>query len=308
MTRECSECGKSSSKSIVGEELDAALGDIVRSLLKKPAEEAGNLIADGIGILGDRIRRKRELNTQLGVEEVRRKLKISGIDVEEISPPKEEEIHLLVSGLSLSDDINLREMWAGLFAKVLDPTSRVTAERPFISVLQSLSPMDAKIIDFIAFTMKTDQDLRKDRFLFKPKILGHPTPEELLELDRVAEANRKLQHKAARSIKRKAKVYGLDALEDTSWSDNLLRLGVIERVPVRRPTMRNLNLGSFDEQAILRAFGTLEYEFIFIDKVLEHQSAPPNRIFSADGSSSSIRLEVVLSDFGKRFVKACGLL
>lgn len=67
------EKGGSSLKISLGKEIDAALGDVIRGLLKKPAEEAGNLIADGIGILGDRVRQKREINAQLGMEEVRKK-------------------------------------------------------------------------------------------------------------------------------------------------------------------------------------------------------------------------------------------
>ena len=42
----------------VGKEIDAALGDVIRGLLKRPAEEAGTLLAEGIGILGDRVKRK----------------------------------------------------------------------------------------------------------------------------------------------------------------------------------------------------------------------------------------------------------
>ena len=65
----------------VGKEIDAALGDVIRGLLKGPSEAAGDLVADGIGILGDRVKRKRELNAKLGMEKVREVLDAEGVDL-----------------------------------------------------------------------------------------------------------------------------------------------------------------------------------------------------------------------------------
>ena len=144
MTSDGSDGPKTSIDASVGKETDAALGDVIRGLLQKPSEAVGDLVADGIGILGDWVRRKRELNAKLGMEEVRRRLDADGVDMKDITPPKEEELHLLMNGMSLADDQNVRDMWAGLFAKALEPNSETVAERPFISVLDSLSPLDAK--------------------------------------------------------------------------------------------------------------------------------------------------------------------
>jgi len=152
----------------VGKEIDAALGDVVRGLLRRPAEAVGDLVADGIGILGDRVRRKRELNAKLGMEEVRAKLDAADVDMKDITPPMEEELHLLMNGLSLADDENVRDMWAGLFASALKPDAETEAERPYISILESLSPMDAKIIDLLAFIQRTDADLRANAERFVP--------------------------------------------------------------------------------------------------------------------------------------------
>lgn len=154
----------------VGKEIDAAIGDLMRGLLKKPFEAVGDLFADGIGILGDRVKQKRELNARLGMEEVRNRLDADGVDMKDITPPKEEELHLLMNGISLADDESVRDMWAGLFAKALEPNSETTAERPFISVLESLSPLDAKVIDLLAFIQRTDTELRAKKNALHPKV------------------------------------------------------------------------------------------------------------------------------------------
>jgi hypothetical protein len=152
----------------LGKETGAAVGEVIRNLLSSPAKEAGDLLADGIGILGDKIRQKRELNAQAGLDSVRKKLDAAGVAIEDVEPPKLEEMHQLVNGLSLVDDTSLRELWAGLFTKALEPQSGITPERPFLSILDSLSPLDAKIIHFIAFV--DEQEKLHSRHIKKPKI------------------------------------------------------------------------------------------------------------------------------------------
>lgn len=162
----------------IGKEIDRSLAEIITSLLKPGATEVGNLLGDTIGLAADRMRWKRQLNAHIGLGEVRKKLEAANVDMKDITPPKEEELHLLISGLSLSDDENVRDMWAGLFAKALEPNSQVSAERPFISVLQSLSPMDAKVIDFLAFAARTDEDLQRNAKKIIPKDFAKVTAEE----------------------------------------------------------------------------------------------------------------------------------
>ena len=77
----------------VGKETDAAIGVTLKNLLVKPAEELGNLFADGIGIVGDWVKRKRVLNTKLGLTEVRNRLDADGVDIKDITPPKAEEFY-----------------------------------------------------------------------------------------------------------------------------------------------------------------------------------------------------------------------
>lgn len=290
----------------IGKEIDAALGDAIRGLFKRPAEEAGNLLADGIGILADRVRRKREINLQLGTEEVRKKLETSKVDVNDISSPKEEELHLLLTGLSLTDDENVRDMWAGLFAKALDPNSGVSAERPFISVLQSLSPMDVKVIYFLAFILKTEKEMMQSFGRFMPKNYAKVTAEEQEKMTSVNETNLEIRKKTILAIKNKADEYGLKPIVVTGWSENLLRQGVIERPPLNQRNTGRLRIDSFDERGLLHAFDELNKKVATAEEIAKYNSSAPKNLMRSN-NMSGIQLEVQLSSFGKRLAEACGL-
>jgi hypothetical protein len=302
------ETGGSSLENSLGKEIGAALGDIIRGLLKKPAEEAGNLIADGIGILGDRVRRKRENNAQLGMEEVRKKLEADGVDMKDITPPEEEELHLLVNGMSLAGDETVRDMWAGLFAKAIEPDSGIIAERHFISVLESLSPMDAKIIDFLAFTIKTDRDLRRKAQDFRPKDIANITPEEVNKMDALRSTNANLQNEAIQSIIDKAAEYGINSLSVGGWSDNLVRQGVIERVPMGPSYRENVRVDSFDRRGLATIVNHLNRQVESIHTTAARNSSPPERVIGKAPFGHQVQLEIQFTRFGRRLAEACGLI
>ncbi len=299
----------------IGKEIDAALGDVVRGLLVKPAEAVGDLTSDAIGILGDRIKRKRQLNARIGLEEVYKKLEENNVDLNEIAPPKEEELHLLINGLSLSDDETVRDMWTGLFAKALEPDSDVTAERPFISVLQSLSPHDAKIIDFLAFVIRADKKLRTESEHFRPKNLQKITKEEAEKIELTKEINLKKRKEIIESIQEKANEYGIYNLSGNNWSENLLRLGIIERLQMQRPHQNQYQIRSLDEKELFRAIDHLARSVNFLDESTRRNMTPPDEVLSKHrsqhstlGFGPSIQLEVKLSSFGTRLATACGLI
>lgn len=293
----------------VGKEIDAAIGDLMRGLLKKPFEAVGDLFADGIGILGDRVKRKRELNARLGMEEVRNRLDADGVDMKDITPPKEEELHLLLNGMSLADDESVRDMWAGLFAKALEPNSDATAERAFISVLESLSPLDAKVIDLLAFIQRTDAKLRANAKQFAPKDFKNITLEEKEQAGKIQKENSELQQLAVSSIRQKAQEYGLFENNDSNWADNLLRQGVIERTPVRQLQKLPALATSLREQRDLaRAIGEVQKKLQEIEETSKRQASPPSYVFTQPAFGLQLNLEVQLTAFGQRFASACGLV
>jgi hypothetical protein len=213
----------------IGKQTDAALGDVIRGLLKRPSETIGDLVADGIGLLGDRVKHKRELNAKLALEEARRRLDADGVDMKDITPPKEEELYLLINGMSLAADTNVRNLLAGFFAKALQQTSDTGAERPYISILASLSPMDAKIIDLLAFILRTDAEFKSRIKNFTTKDPRNPIQEEKDYISKINSENLELRNKEILDIQNKAIEYGLFEEVPANWADNLIRQGIIQR-------------------------------------------------------------------------------
>lgn len=293
----------------VSKEIDAALGDVIRGLLQRPFDAVGDLVADGIGILGDRVRRKRELNAKLGIEGVRRRLDADGVDMKDITPPKEEELHLLMNGMSLANDENIRELWAGLFAKALEPNSETEAERPFISVLNSLSPLDAKIIDLLSFIQRTENELQAKSIKFSPRDFKNVTDEEEAQAKRAQNENAALRKEAISSIRQKAEEYSLSDQVAPGLFDNLMRQGVIERTPIHYVGL----LSPFaprihDNQDITRAIRDFHTTLHEMEEVSKRQASPPERLFSQNGLGTLLQLEVKFTTFGERLASACGLI
>lgn len=293
----------------IGKELDAALGDMIRGLTKRPSEAIGDFLADGIGIVGDRIKRKRELNAKLGMEEVQRILDTNGVSMKDITPPKEEELHLLLNGISLADDNNVRNMWAGLFAKALEPSSEIIAERPFISLLESLSSLDAKVIDLLAFIERTNAELKTRVSHFAPKDLRKITLEEK-ERARITQIeNAELQKKAVSSILQKATDYGLSENIAPNWADNLLRQGIIEVPPVvQYERISAWEATIRDDRDLSRAVVELQKALREVQEISKRESTPPKQLFTQDIFTPQLKLEAQFTTFGLRFASACGLI
>jgi hypothetical protein len=289
----------------LGNEIDAALGEVVRGLLSRPAKELGNLVGDGVGLLGDRLRKKRESNARLGLEETRLKLEDAGVEIKDVTPPKEEELHLLMNGLSLVDDENVRSLWAGLFARSLSPGTGVEAERPFLSVLDSLTPLDAKIIDFMVFAQNEQSELNK--FDYGPMAYWkiEPESEQHQVLRHKQKEHEQLTKEAINRIQQKAAAYGLDDLPDTGWSDNLMRLGVIAKKPYTgfKPHIYRFQRNDdFDEQ-----FDEMRKLLEYLEQEQAYNSKRPEALYSVSPYGIGIALEVQMTAFGEHFVDACGV-
>jgi hypothetical protein len=132
-------------------------------------------------------------------------------------------------------DSDVRRLWAGPFAKAIEPESGLSVERPFIQILENLTPLDAKIIDFLAFAHREDESLKDRRLRMQaPNIGTNVAPEEQEALAHARKSAIDDMRDTIERIEAKAKEYGLDA-RSSGWADNLARLGVIERNPHKPP-------------------------------------------------------------------------
>lgn len=294
----------------IGKNTDAAIAQIIKWMLEKPAKEVGDLLGNTVGLLGDRMRIKREQNLQVGIDRVRETLEARGVEMKDITPPEEEDLHLVLNGMSLAGDQTIRDLWAGLFAAALDPNSNVTVERPFISVLESLSPTDAKVIDLLAFTIKTENEVKKQIKTFFPVSVSKMTPEEEEELEITQKANQLLHKEAFEAIELKAKDYGLREMANTAWSENLMRQGLIERPPLKEPNLGTLPMHDSRDRNAEEVIGRLNTELMHMKQAAQWISTKPERIFSKSqmGPHSRLQFQVQLTSFGKRFAQSCGLI
>jgi len=290
----------------LGKGIDKSVGEILTSLLKPGATELGNLFGDGIGLISDKIRIKRELNAKLGLEQVRKKLPQADAELIEVTPPSTEELYLLIAGLSLADDINVRDLWAGLFAKSIEVNSKINAERSYISILQSLSPMDAKIIDLITFTVRTEREINVvTRQVLRPNIKPL-TAEASAAIENAEAESRKLCEAAIRNVQELAVRHGLTSLSSVEWSGNLMRQGIIERSPPPGLPMFGMNSNSLDD---------MQRKIAGLSELAKWNSTAPKELLSNNNSAhlvlhtgTAILLQVRLTRFGKQFAEACGLL
>lgn len=292
----------------LGQEIDRSLADILRALLLPSATEIGGFLGDTIGIYSDRVRRKRELNARAGMDEVNKQLERANVDVSTIVPPKEEELHLLMTGLSLTDDDYVRRLWAGLFAKAISPDAAVTAERSYIVVLQSLSPQDAKIIDFLAFVMETEAALKSAPRAPLPNDLSKPTPDEASVQEEFHKRSAERTITAIRAIRQRAAEYGVDRLVGEEWSANLRRQGVIDHAPLRLPRVGDLRLRGNHERDFLELADKVMTKIGNLEELSKRARTSPPSLMLDSHPNQPVMLNVVLTPFGQRLAHACGLL
>lgn len=296
----------------VGKEIDAALGDVLRGLLKKPAKEAGDLLADSIGILGDRVRRKRQMNAQLGLEETRAQLEAKGVELTDITPPEEEDLHIVVEGMSLAGDDKLRDLWSGLLATALDPDSESSVERPFTSAIASLSPADARIMTYAAFVTKNNREIQSDA----RKAAGVAEKPWLTfgESDRIEKARLAMDERLGEfweAVTKMESDFDLQKIAGRKdWAENLTRLGIIQaKSNEYRPSSGSPSIDgrSGDIRDLLSIFKFFERR-VQETETLALEGLKIRYLAKSESQKRRITLGLEFTGFGEKLCTACGLL
>lgn len=295
----------------VGKEIDSALADIIRGLLKRPSEELGNLMADGIGIISDRVRQKRLINAQMGLEQTRIVLEDRNVQLKDITPPSEEDVYIALEGMSVSNDENIRKLWSGLLANALDPSRNQGIDRPIASTISSLSPADACIIKYASFVNNQNRSIQ----LEARKAAGIEERAWLTvgEAKRIEDARIAMVGRIEdfmNSASQLETAFNLPGIaKEATWPDNLVRLGIIrsksEEYSSKVPTLRfrgEREDGKF--QAILE----------YLEKRFEESEALTldglqiEFLYRHDDSRRRVDIGFQFSRFGEQFCRACGLL
>ncbi|MCC5957417.1 MAG: DUF4393 domain-containing protein [Natronohydrobacter sp.] len=295
----------------IGEKTDSALADLVRGLLQKPAEEFGELLGDSIGILGDRIKRKRASNTQLGLEDAGTELNRRKVNLKDITPPDEEELHDVLQGMSLTSDGRIRKLWAGLLATRLDPNGVQNIERPISAVLGALSPSDAQIIEIGAFVTQQNKRIW-DEAKAKADISGKNSS-SLLDHAKISKTRREELFEQSQdlvaSVKLMISEYDLQKIESShEWADNLVRLGLIRIIEFDRSITNSPKVPSKVElSALVQYVDNLRKDF---EQYENFSGILPDPKFIVDivEHDMRVRLGFEFTRFGEKFCAACGLL
>lgn len=291
-----------------GKETDKSLADIMRAALYPGAGEFGLLLKDTIGLVGDRVRLKRQQNVALAMDQTRQKLEAHQVEMKDITPPDEEELHMVIEGMSLAKTDELRNMWAGMLAKALDPASDVTIERPFVTTLESLSAQDVKIVDLLAMIDRSFTVLKFQQEGFTPKDQANLTDIEIEEAQAVGARNLQRRSDVVVSIFEKADSYGLSGTLVEGWTGNLFRLGVVE-LAIEKAGFRSLNgLAGMHKQFPDKALKTLEV-YLEEDVKRRHlqETEPDFLVRRSRMSGPEMDKSVTFTSFGRRFAHACGL-
>jgi len=294
----------------IGKKIDSALGDVIRSLLLRPAEATGNLFANSIGIIGDQIQRKREENTRKALEQVRTNLESKGVELKDITPPAEEDVHIVLNGMSLTSDEVTMKIWSGLLSSSLDPKSNTKISRPIASLIGSLTPLDARIIDLAAFILRSSERIEREaRKIAGLEDVKYLTIGQASKISEIKNNELKLDidiffEKADQLFEK----YDLESLEP-NWADNLIRLGLIhalefEKYSPQVPSRINLDLS--------RPIPGKLFDAIYSDvhDIVEHSKREVEISFlmKKNRRENYIRLGFEFTRFGEEFCRSCDIL
>lgn len=296
----------------IGKEIDAALGDVIRGLLVKPSTEVGNLLADSIGILGDKVRMKRNTNAQLGLETTREFLEAKDVELKDITPPSEEDLYVVLDGMSVSGDDEIRKLWSGLLAMELDPHEVNRIERPITSAISSLSPADARVIQYAAFVIKNELSIRNDAM--KSAGLENERNWTVGDARRLGEERRAMGARLEEFMGEASRMEANFDLEGitarTDWEDNLVRLGIIQPKPEEyNPSTPRFSgfRGEVDDGKFDAIVEHLEKR-VQEAEGLALQGLEIGFLFKRDEQEQRVILGFEFTRFGKKLCNACGLL
>lgn len=300
----------------LGAEIDKALGDVIRGLLQKPADAVGTILGDGLGIMADKVRLKRERNLQLCLDETRKQLEAKQVDLKDITPPDEEDLHVVLNGVSLAKDDTIRGLWAGLLTSALDPSSQQSVERSITSVIEALTPVDAKIISFLVFAEREDQTCQSRNFKNLRVLQRNPqgksapeTPEEKQEREDADHEYRSIQVYHAQRVVALAKAYEINYppdpfAKDQDWHLNLSRLGVIEPTEAKGLSRFGRIRTSADDVATIQTLNAIAET---IDNLAKQIRSSDERPYLLQDGNWHVTIGIKLTPFGRKFASACGL-
>lgn len=109
----------------------------------------GPMATEAGGMLGQQVRFWREmqllkLNAKFDAE-----LKRRGLSYADLTPLPLGQSVPLIEAASMEESDEVQEMWAGLLASSMDPTSDASFKKVFVALLKEIGPAEAALLDFL---------------------------------------------------------------------------------------------------------------------------------------------------------------
>lgn len=139
---------------VPGGEVDKAAAEVLVRVFGAPADEAGGLLADIVGLAGDRLRAHRYMNQLRIAKKTVRQIQEEGLVAADLKELPLREVPDVVAAISNVDQDELSDLWAGLLADAMNPNNDRTADKHMVAVLKGMTEEDALL--FSAFVM-TDE-------------------------------------------------------------------------------------------------------------------------------------------------------
>lgn len=132
--------------SVPGAELDKAASGLLTRILGYPAMEASQLLGDLIGLVGDPIRMRRQVNSMTVVARAWKDLEDRGISLEQVVPLGIPTIDRILNGGSDADEPEIQKLWAGLLSSSVDPEKRLAVRPAIVKALSEMDGLDARAL------------------------------------------------------------------------------------------------------------------------------------------------------------------
>lgn len=289
-----------------GEKLDQAAAELLKTALNLPAIETSNALADVIGIFGDRIKVYRAERRVTILHAAHGRLAEKGLSLDQTKPMLEGQVYDMIEGMGSAHTEELADMWAGLMANAMDPSMRVSADKTFTSVLQSLSPNDARLINFMAAVEKQTALEHKIHQEIIREYSSSMTEEERCELTRRRE---KLEKEMLPKKLELISLYKVMSIEDIQTNKltlrNLARLDLIESNEVRQLPLHQTVARRREDQELLKVISELKKQINAMQGEYATKSFGSKKIASL--REHQFLMYGRLTEFGREFVAACGL-
>ena len=118
-----------------------AAGEILTRMLGPAADEIGDIVLERIVAW-----RWRKKNVEQISMKVDKEIELRKIDRDKLLPLSEGEVYRAVDACSLEDEELVQDLWAGLFASAMDPSSSTTASKLFTDILRSIGPQETAFL------------------------------------------------------------------------------------------------------------------------------------------------------------------